>query len=829
MKCKKIIFFIVFIVFAFLFSFQVNGNEISQSDEIQVIGAQVRSTGNAGIRFVGSVGEYDTSNIKTYGLILAYGKTEEEIYIDSVVNDKDVLICETDSVDENGYYYVTLYDIPSTQYDVNVSARAYVKDVDGNIIYGASHIARSLDEVVFKAYHNNDRSEFVCSVYKQIEELTEVDLVYDGTVVTKYNGSREIIAIPEGATSIGDSAFINCTYLTKIAIPNGITSIGTGTFYGCTSLTSIEIPSSVTSIGEDAFSGCTSLTNIVVDANNPIYDSRNDCNAIIETSTNTLIVGCKDTKIPSSVTSIGTGTFYGCTSLTSIEIPSSVTSIGSSAFNSCTSLTNIEIPNSVTSIGGYTFSGCSSLTNIEIPSSVESIGIGAFDGCTSLTNIEIPNSVTSIGDFAFSFCTSLTSIEIPNSVTSIGGYTFANCSFLTSIEIPSSVESIGIGAVFGCTSLTSIALPFIGQNADGSGETYFGYIFGTGFDHYTSIPNSLKEVVLLGGTSVKRGEFKDCTDLISIIIPNSVKCIEAYAFEDCKSLQSITIPFVGQNADGSGETHFGYIFGASEYSRNSSFVPSSLKETIITGGASIGESAFFDCASLTNIEIPNSVTSIGGYTFSGCSSLTNIEIPSSVESIGIGAFSSCTSLTNIEIPSSVTSIGEDAFYGCTSLTNIEIPNSVTSIGSSAFRYCTSLTNITIPFVGQNADGSGETYFGYIFGAINYSSNSSSVPSSLKEVIITGGTSIDVSAFRGCSSLTTVKIKNGVTSIGRYAFTNCTSLISVVIPSSVISNGYSAFSGCKSVTFYCEADSEASGWSSYWNPNDCPVIWGYTGN
>ena len=285
-----------------------------------------------------------------------------------------------------------------------------------------------------------------------------------------------------GSSHIPRSAFSYCKGLTSIEIPGSVTSIGESAFYGCTGLTSIEIPDGVTSIGSSAFSGCTGLTCIAVVSGNKVYDSRNNCNAIIETASNTLIAGCLNTIIPSGVTSIGKSAFSGCKGLTRIEIPDSVTSIGRSAFSGCKGLTRIEIPSSVTSIGDWAFNGCTGLTRIEIPSGVTSIGGFAFEGCTGLTSIEIPSGVTSIGKSAFSGCKGLTSIEIPSSVTSIGDSAFDDCTGLKSIEIPSSVTSIGDSAFNGCTGLTSIGIP----------------------DSVTSI----------GGWA-----FDDCTSLAAIYIP----------------------------------------------------------------------------------------------------------------------------------------------------------------------------------------------------------------------------------------------------------------------------------------------------------------------
>ncbi len=171
------------------------------------------------------------------------------------------------------------------------------------------------------------------------------------------------INIPNSVTTIGEAAFGN-SGLTSVTIPNSVYSIGREAFYGCLGLTSVTIPNSVTSIGTEAFAYCCYLTSITVETGNPMYDSRDECNAIIETASNTLIAGCQTTVFPNSVTSIGNGAFRGCYYLTSLTIPNSITSIGSQAFTGCIGLKSLTIPNSITVIGDYAFSHCSFLKDV---------------------------------------------------------------------------------------------------------------------------------------------------------------------------------------------------------------------------------------------------------------------------------------------------------------------------------------------------------------------------------------------------------------------------------------------------------------------------------
>ena len=287
---------------------------------------------------------------------------------------------------------------------------------------------------------------------------------YVGNIIipesTTYNGTTYSV------TSIGKYAFRYCSGLTSVTIPNPVTSIGDYAFDFCPRLTSVTIPNSVTSIGKSAFSYCSRLTSVVVDKNNGTYDSRDNCNAIIHTFTNNLIVGCNNTIIPNSVTAIGDGAFYGCEGLTSVTIPNSVTSIGDGAFEVCSGLTSVTIPNAVTSIGKYAFRCCFGLTSVTVDKNNGTYD--SRDNCNAIietstnklivgcNNTIIPNSVTSIGEYAFYFCFGLTTVTIPNSVTSIGESAFSYCSGLTTVTIPNSVTSIGDWAFRGCSGLTKL-------------------------------------------------------------------------------------------------------------------------------------------------------------------------------------------------------------------------------------------------------------------------------------------------------------------------------------------------------------------------------------
>ena len=359
--------------------------------------------------------------------------------------------------------------------------------------------------------------------------LTELTLPNSLTEIGKYafrgcSGLTELI-LPNSVTSIGDCAFYGCSGLTELTLPSSVTSIGESAFSGCSGLTELTLPNSVTSIGNYAFSDCSGLEKITVDRGNKRYDSWGNCNSIIDTETNTLIVGCKNSVIPNSVTSIGYGAFRGCRGLTELTLPNSLTEIGKYAFRGCSGLTELILPNSVTSIGDCAFSDCSGLEKITvdrgnkrydslgncnsiietgtntlivgcknsvIPNSVTRIGDCAFYGCTGLTELILPNSVRSIGDIAFTYCSGLEKITVESGNSCYDSRD--NCNSIIDTEfntlivgcknsvIPNSVTSIGESAFSGCSGLTELTLPdSVASIGDGA------FIYCSGLSKITSL------------------------------------------------------------------------------------------------------------------------------------------------------------------------------------------------------------------------------------------------------------------------------------------------------------------------------------------------------
>ena len=220
------------------------------------------------------------------------------------------------------------------------------------------------------------------------------------------------IVIPDNVQTISEYAFNGCNGLRSVTFPEGLKTISEYAFSSCYSLQELHVPASVTSIALSAFWSCSSLTTVTVDPANTVYDSREDCNALIKTSTNTLQLGTIATVIPASVTAIGEAAFYGNAKLQSIDIPEGVKTIGGSAFSGCTALTTVNLPSTLTTIGSSAFSGCKKISSIMLPEGLKTIDQMAFNNCTGMKIIFIPASVTTIGSSVFSGCSQLKKVAV---------------------------------------------------------------------------------------------------------------------------------------------------------------------------------------------------------------------------------------------------------------------------------------------------------------------------------------------------------------------------------------------------------------------------------
>lgn len=366
-------------------------------------------------------------------------------------------------------------------------------------------------------------------------------------ITNKYPTTTKVI-IPK-TDRIGTAVFYGCTMLEEITIPEGVKKISFCAFYKCSNLLNIKIPASVEIIEPAVFYGCDKIETIIVSPENKVYDSRDNCNAIIETATNNLIIGCKNTKVVDSVFNIepkynetdwlkekattteeglkiiGNGILLDGSNVSgSFIIPDTITNISSDAFFKNDNLTSIVIPENVKNINDGAFNSCKNLENVEIKSNIEKIPSHAFNNCQNLINVKLPKTIKTIESFAFSYCYNLKTIEIPEGVTTIEEHAFDSCEKLENITLPSTLTTIATGA-FSYNNFKSIEIP--------KGVSEIGrYAF-------SNCSNLTDVIISEGTTNISIGAFSRCKKLENIILPDTLEIIEYNVFDKCLSLKNI--------------------------------------------------------------------------------------------------------------------------------------------------------------------------------------------------------------------------------------------------------------------------------------------------
>ena len=678
--------------------------------------------------------------------------------------------------------------------------------------------------------------------FSNCNELTCVTMPSTITKIEYYafSGCKrlESVSLSSGLKEIGFFAFMDCSNLKSISLPSGLEKIDFNAFQNCTSLQKVVIPASVTNISFGVFTGCNNLSSIVVEEGNSVYDSRNNCNAIIATEKNELIQGCQSTVIPNGVISIGQNAFMGIDNLKTIQIPNTVQTLQNNCFRDCKGLTSINIPSSVKELNYSCFCGCSALVSItvdnantvfdsrnncnaiietaknelikgcnntKIPDGIVTISSCAFEGCTELTSIGLPNGLVEIGNSAFFGCTNLETISFPSTLTTIKSSAFYGCSSLKSLVIPRSVQIIGDRAFYGCGALTSIVVEEGNENYDSR-------------DNCNAIISKRNNALVKGCDItvfppdirvIDDGAFKDCKGLQAVDIPEGVTSIGSRAFGGCINLVTAIIPPSVKSMD---SYYDGGLFSLFDGCDN-------LKDVYVYTEEQICHYDYNLPTTLKNVtcHVPSSKVEeyqgkYGNYVKAfvaleeikpddGIISYYYNEKAKTATVIGILADAEKPSFLNI--PSAITKNGVEyavtsiCYSGYEELTSVRIPSSVKTISDTSFGNAVNLQKIIIDdlYAWCNID------FGYNNNVLRIAGHLySDENTEIKELIIPEGVnSLKDYVFNGCKGITSVKIPGSVTSIGNSAFQDCSNLVNVSISEGLLSINYYAFQGCTNLT------------------------------
>lgn len=513
------------------------------------------------------------------------------------------------------------------------------------------------------------------------------------------------------------------------------------------------------------------------------------------------------------VTAIADSAFTDCINLEKVTISDGILTIGRETFKNCDSLTSVTIPSTISDINSYAFNGCYRLVEVYNLSSLDitsgsssngNIGLYAIDihSDTSIDSKVVENNeyVFYAGDknYLIGYKGNNNIIVLPDNYNQqdyeIRDYAFYNKSELKQVTIPDNVTRIGYSAFAGCNKLSNLSIPFIGESRIKENNAHFGYIFGavSQSDSTNYIPASLTNLTITNEEIILQSAFSKSNYIRSISLSEGLKSIEGWAFFECNQLSDISIP--------NSVTSIGaYAFkDTAFYNNNANWIDDVLyiDNYLIQARESVSG----------KYSIKQGITALADDAFAFCKNLTEIAVPYSVKTIGGRAFYSCEKLEKVVLPDSVSVIGECAFQGCEALTTINLPNTINEISNSCFTSCSKLENIVIPnsviSIGNSAFSgcANLVSINLPMSIINIGEGVFSECVKLQSISIPQNvSSISSRMFSGCSSLMSVTFPNNLKSIEMLAFYGCSSLKSLTIPNSVIQIGYSAFYGCSNLT------------------------------
>ncbi|MBQ8885046.1 MAG: leucine-rich repeat domain-containing protein [Clostridia bacterium] len=557
------------------------------------------------------------------------------------------------------------------------------------------------------------------------------------------------LTIGKGVLAIGKNAFYNCTKLTEIVMGEKVQVLDVYAFAKCAELVSVTFSDSVKEIGAGAFMDCVKLATInlgsgiegigyVAFYNTALWNAAENMVYVGKWLVDCKVKDAGIYQIAEGTIGIGGSTFYKCNTFSQMIIPDSVKIIDDAAFESCAQLTNVVIGAGCERIDDHAFFGCVNLQYVQLgaydfdlqeitSSSLKSIGYRAFYGCTLLSSIVIPETVEIIKSYAFRKTDMYKKAEsgsalvyagnwlvdfnqdgvissimgggdgnfaVADGTVGVAEYAFFNAAYIFGVSFPESVKTISRAAFYQAANIEKVTLPSTLKRIEE--YTFYGcpYLF------EIELPQELEYI---GRSAFYECSFMGCgvsedgTMVVdkeaTLVIPDSVKTIEDYAFYRCGYMATdretgevfyygIDNLVLGNGVKSIGINSFNKFF--------------SLKNvTIGSGLESVGEKAFYTCPALETVTIGSSVKKIENRAFYGCASLKSVTIPANVETIEKYAFYKCSSLQSITLEEGVKVIGDYAFSGCTKLKTLILPDSLTSIGKQAFRNSKALKSVTL--------------------------------------------------------------------------------------------------------------------------------------